>query len=41
MKAMGLPSFYQKDWAKVYDMQMVFICDRKTAAADHGIRRQA
>ena len=32
---------YRKDWAKVYDMQMASICDRKTAAADHSIRRQA
>lgn len=29
MKAMGLLSFYRKDWAEVYDKQMTAICDRK------------
>ena len=29
MKALGLPSFYRKDWAKVHDRQMASICDRK------------
>ena len=37
MRAMGLPSFYRKDWAKVHDKQMASICNRKTS---RGIRRQ-
>lgn len=41
MRAMGLPSFYRKDWAKVHDKQMYAICDRKISYADSGIRRQA
>ncbi len=41
MRAMGLPSFYRKDWANVHDKQMCIICNRKNSYADDGIRRQA
>lgn len=43
MRAMGLLSFYRKDWAEVHDKQMASICIEKQYSdrcMNYGIRRQ-